>query len=124
MLIGLYLFIVNVALPQLRAYAQEFVDLIMICILTVAGIILLFGAVGMKISNNLGSTIVSGVFRAIGYLFRTLIRAIGWVVRGILRLIPRVFEGSRRAFRHNGMTNLRSNILAFLVTLFVIILII
>ena len=66
MLIALCFFIVNVLLPQIAAYAQAFVELIMVIVITMAGIVMLFGAVGMKISNNLGSTVVSGIFQAIG----------------------------------------------------------
>ena len=116
MLIALYLFIVNVALPQIGAYAQALLEPVMVIVITLAGIVMLFGAVGMKISNNLGSTVVSGIFRAIGYVCRTIIRAIGWIIRNIFRMIPRVFNGSRRTFNQLGMNALVSNLLSIIVT--------
>ena len=116
MLIALYLFIVNVALPQIGALAQALLEPVMVIVITLAGIVMLFGAVGMKISNNLGSTVVSGIFRAIGYVCRTIIRAIGWIIRNIFRMIPRVFNGSRRTFNQLGMNALVSNLLSIIVT--------
>ena len=116
MLIALYLFIVNVALPQIGAYAQALLEPVMVIVITLAGIVMLFGAVGLKISNNLGSTVVSGIFRAIGYVCRTIIRAIGWIIRNIFRMIPRVFNGSRRTFNQLGMNALVSNLLSIIVT--------
>lgn len=116
MLIALYLFIVNVALPQIGAYAQALLEPVMVIVITLAGIVMLFGAVGLKISNNLGSTVVSGIFRAIGYVCRTIIRAIGWIIRNIFRMIHRVFNGSRRTFNQLGMNALVSNLLSIIVT--------
>lgn len=116
MLIALCFFIVNVLLPQIAAYAQAFVELVMVIVITMAGIIMLFGAVGMKISNNLGSTVVSGIFKAIGYTCRTIIKAIGWIARNIFKMIPLVFNESRRTFRQIG-NDLISNLLAVLVVI-------
>lgn len=117
MLIALCFFIVNVLLPQIAAYAQAFVELIMVIVITMAGIVMLFGAVGMKISNNLGSTVASGIFQAIGYTCRTIIKAIGWIARNIFKMIPPVFNESRRTFRQIGANDLISNLLAVLVVI-------
>ena len=124
MLLALYFFIVNVALPQIGAYAQALNQPTMIIIITLAGIVMMFGAVGMKISNNLGSTIVSGIFRGIGYVGRSIVRGIGWIVRSITRAIPRVFNGSRRTFVQWGLNQVLSNLLAIFVTLLVVAIII
>ncbi len=124
MLIALYLFIMNVALPQIGAYAQALIEPVMVIVITLAGIVILFGAVGMKISNNLGSTVVGGIFRAIGYICRTIITAIGWIIRNIFRMIPRVFNGSRRTFNQIGINALVSNLLAIVVVVIVLAIII
>lgn len=124
MLIALYLFIMNVALPQIGAYAQALIEPVMVIVITLAGIVMLFGAVGMKISNNLGSTVVGGIFRAIGYICRTIITAIGWIIRNIFRMIPRVFNGSRRTFNQIGINALVSNLLAIVVVVIVLAIII
>ena len=124
MLIALYLAIVNVVIPQLGAYAQALLEPVMVIVITLAGIVMLFGAVEMRISNNLGSTVIGGIFRAIGYIGRTIIGATGWIVRNIFRMIPRVFNGSRRTFRQIGMNALVSNLLAVVVVVVVLVIII
>ncbi len=124
MLIALYSAIVNVVIPQIGAYVQGLLDPVMAIIITIAGIVIIFSAVGIKISNNLGSTIVSGIFRAIGYIVRTIFRAIGWIVRNIFRIIPRVFAESRRTFKGFGLNALASNLLAVVVVVVIIAIII
>lgn len=124
MLIALYFFITEVAVPQIGAYALALVKPTMIIIITLAGLTLMFSAVGVKISNNLGSTIVGGIFRGIGFLVRTLFQAIGWIVRNIFRMIPRVFNGSKRTFNQLGINSLLSNLLAAIIVVFVLAIII
>ncbi len=117
MLIALYFFIVNVAVPQISAYAQALLEPIMVIVITLAGIVMLFGVVGMKISNNFGSTVVGGIFRGVGYLCRILLQALGWVIRNTFRMMPRVFNGSRRTFNQMGLNAVLSNILAVVVVI-------
>ena len=117
MLIALYFFIVNVAVPQISAYAQALLEPIMVIVITLAGIVMLFGVVGMKISNNFGSTVVGGIFRGVGYLCRILLQALGWVIRNTFRMMPRVFNGSRRTFNQMGQNAVLSNILAVVVVI-------
>ena len=117
MLIALYFFIVNVAVPQIRAYAQALLEPIMVIVITLAGIVMLFGVVGMKISNNFGSTVVGGIFRGVGYLCRILLQALGWVIRNTFRMMPRVFNGSRRTSNQMGLNAVLSNILAVVVVI-------
>ena len=124
MLIALYLAIVNVVIPQLGAYAQALLKPVMVIVITLAGIVMLFGAVGMRISNNLGSTVVGGIFRAIGYICQTIIGATAWIVRNIFRMIPRIFNGSIRTFRQIGVNALVSNLLAVVVVVVVLVIII
>lgn len=124
MIIASYFFIVNVVLPQMGAYAQVLIRPIMLILITLAGIVMMFGAVGMRISNNLGSTVVNGIFRAIGYIGTTIIRGIVWIVRSITRAIARVFNGSRRTFVQCGLNQVLSNFLAMLVTLVIVAIII
>lgn len=124
MLIALYLFIVNVILPQLGTMAYSLLEPVMIIVMILAGIVMLFGVVGMKISSNLGSTVVNGIFKAIGYICKTIIQAIGWIIRSIARFIPRLFTGSRKMFTDIGLNAVLSNILATVVTAIVLIIII
>ena len=124
MIITLYFFVMNVAVPQIGAYAQALLEPVMVIVITVAGIVMLFGAAGMKISNNLGSTVVGGIFRAIVYLCRMIFQAIGWIVLNTFRMIPRVFNGSRRTFNQLGLKAWVSNILAVIVVVIVVAIII
>lgn len=102
MLIALYIVCTH-ELPRLQIYGLELMDSIMPVVIMIAGIIMLFGAVGIRISNNLGSTIIGAFFRAIGYLCRTIIQAIGWIIRNTFRLLPRIHNESRRIFKQMGV---------------------
>lgn len=124
MLVAVYFFIINVVVPQLAAYANALVEPVMTIIITLAGILMILGAMGIRISNNLGSTILGGIFRVVGYLGRTLIQAIGWIVRNTFRIIPIVFNGSRRTFTQLGLNSLVSNLLALVVVVIVVVIII
>ena len=116
MLLALFYSITDTLLPQLGAYANALLESMIAIIITLAGIVMIFGAIGIKISNNLGSTIVNGIFHAIGYLFQMIFRAISWIIRETLRLLPRVFKSSRQAFTQMGLAPLLSNLLAVLST--------
>lgn len=116
MLIIAILVFIYVVLPQLGIYASAAVEPVMTIIIALAGIVILFGAAGFKISENLGSTVTNGLFRAIGALFR----ALGWIIRSIFRLLPRVFTGSRRMFIRAGLNEVVSTILAAIVVVVII----
>ena len=124
MLIALYHILVSEFLPRIGSYALSLLDLIMPIVIVLAGIVLLFGAVGFKISNNLGSTVTNGIFRAIEYLVRTLVNAIGWIIRAISRFMPRVYRESRRVYSDMGLNSFVSNLLAVITTVLVLAIII
>lgn len=90
-------------------------------IIGIAGIMLVCNAAGVRISQNLGATLVNGIFRAIGYIVRNIVDAAIWIGRRALRLIPKVFEESRRLFNQMGLSKVVSTLLAILVTILVII---
>ncbi len=115
MLILLYLGITRDFLPMVGAYAQALLEPSIAIIITIASIILLFASVGVRISNNLASTCVGGIFQVIGYTCRTLIRAIGWIVRTVFGMVPRIFNGCQRLFSQVGMNALASSVLSVLV---------
>lgn len=124
MLIAMYYFIMNVVIPRIAAYAAALFEPVMIIIIMLAGIVMLLGAVGIRVSNNLGATVTNGIFQAIGYLVRTAVQAIGWIVRNTLRMLPRVYKESRRTFTQMGLNALCSNLLAVFVTVVVLAIII
>lgn len=123
MIIGLYLLIVSLVIPTLGAYANALSEPVMIIVIILAGIMILFGSIGMKISNNLGSTIAGNIFKAIGYVFKKMIDAIGWIVKKVVNLIPVVFKKSRTIFRKK-CNELVSNVLATLTTILIVAIII
>ena len=117
MLIALAFYFVAVALPHLGTLVQALSEPLMTVVITLCGIVMIFGAVGLKISENLGSTIVGGFFRAMGYICRTIVSVIGWIFR---RMLPNVFNGSRRTFRQMGISPFISTILAIVVLVVII----
>ena len=124
MIIALYFFIMNIALPKIGAFTESLLEPVIAIAITIAGIVMIFGAVGIPISNNLGASIVNGIFRGIGYIFQMLFRAISWIVRSTFQLLPQVFVESRRIFTQIGLNPMLSNALAALVTVLVLVIII
>lgn len=124
MLIALYLFIFEVVMPQIGIYARAMVEPILVIVLTLAGIVMLFGAAGLRISNNLGSTVVGGVFKAIAYITKTFFQALAWIISNTFKLIPRVFSESKKTFKQMGLNTGISTILASVVTLLLLIIVI
>lgn len=100
-----------------QMYALALLKPIMVIVITIAGIVMLFGAVGMRISNNLGATVVGGIFKGIGYICRTLLQAFGWIVRNAFRMIPRIYNESKRIFSQMGLNTTVSALLAVLVVI-------
>lgn len=113
MLIGVCFFVVNVVLPQILNLIKALVQPVVLIVIVLAGIVMIFGAVGLKISNNLGSTIVNNISKGISNLVRNIGKAIKW----IFKLIPIVFLTFKKQFRRYGMGDFASDLLAILVVL-------
>lgn len=95
------------------------------CVIVLAGIVILFGAVGIKVSNNLGSTIVKGLFRAIGILVHFIWKGIVALFLFVIGIIPTIYKTSQRTFLNNiGLNQSISNVLAFFVVMLFVIVII
>lgn len=120
MLVGLYLALTRVVIPQLGAYLNALLAPVMTIVIILFGLIMVFGAVGIKISENLGSTIFGGIFRGIGFLVRTAFNAIRWIVTRTLRMIPRLFVGSRNAYATMGAGMFLRNLLATITVIIVV----
>jgi hypothetical protein len=124
MVYGLYYLLKNVVLPDVAALMGAIFEPLMVCVIIFIGFVMLFGAVGMNISRNLGATVAGRLLDAIGYVGRTIIRGIGWCIRSFCRFIPRVFTGSRTTFNGMGLTPAASNLLALIITTLVVVVII
>lgn len=123
MLIALYFLIGKVSeLPvTLMAWLQVLMIVLAPMVVTVAGILLVCHAAGMRISQNLGATVANGIIRAIGYVAKNIVNVAIGIGRRALNLIPKVFEGSRNMFSQMGASKLVSFWLAVLVTAILII---
>ena len=108
MLILTYFCIATFVVPWICAIAPAVLQNTMVVVIILAGIVMLFGAVGMKISTNLGSTIIGGIFRGIGVIFKAIGRAIRWIVRSI----PRAYTNSHRIFTGWGINPVGARLLA------------
>ena len=117
MFIALYFLIANFVFPKVQAFATAMFEPVIITLIVLAGIVMLLGSVGMKVSTNLGATIVVVLANAIGYIVRTFIQAIRWAFRTTARLTPRVFYVSRNFFTARGLNPQLSNILAVMVSM-------
>lgn len=104
-------------LPMITQSFSEFGTLALVAFVMLAGLVMIFGAVGMPISAGLGATVAHAIFSAIGYVVSGVIRFIRWIVQGIIRLIPRIYRFSRRtligSFRLNPTAG---TIISFLIT--------
>lgn len=125
MLILAFYVLVNEILPVVGAYAIEAMGYIMIIVIMLAGITTVLNiASNSKSSNTIGSTVVSGLFRGIGFLGSRIIDGIGWLIRSIANLLPRVYRASRDAFIRAGISSGLATFLAVLVTIITLVIII
>lgn len=125
MLILAFYVLVNEVLPVVGAYAIEAMGYIMIIVIMLAGITTVLNiASNSKSSNTIGSTVVSGLFRGIGFLGSRIIDGIGWLIRSIANLLPRVYRASRGAFIRASISSGLATFLAVLVTIITLVIII
>ena len=125
MIILFYNFMTEEFLPRLGSYSIATINALMLCVIMLAGIVILLGAVGIKVSNNLGSTIVKGLFGAIGILVHFIWKGIVALLLCITGIIPTIYKKSQSIFSNSlGLNKNISSVLAFIVVaLFVIVII-
>lgn len=124
MLIALYIVIVNHLIPTGLAYFNFLVKPTMLIVITMAGLVIIFGAVGFRVSQNLGSTIVEGMFRAIGFVVSHLFWAVGWIVTRTFMLLPRVYNWTHQSLIDAGANKIVSFILSGLAAILVFVIVI
>lgn len=110
-------------LPRLGEMAWAMLTPIMVIVITLAGITMLFGAVGMKISTNLGSTIVSAIFGAVAFIGISFVKFLSWLVQRLTTVAVVTFEKSQHKFLSMGLNSIVSTILAFLTSTLVVVVI-
>ena len=124
MIILIYKILVRILLPEIGNIALSMLYPVVVIVLVITGITMLLGAVGMKVSTNLGSTIAAGIFRGIGRVGRAIARAIRWAFFAVLRLIPRVFNWTRQRCQNVGFSDTVSTVLAVAAVIALVIVII
>ncbi len=124
MLIALYFLITNHLIPTGIAYFNSLVQPTMLIVITLAGLVIIFGAVGFRVSQNLGSTIVGGIFHAVGFVAVQLFHAVGWIVTRTFRLLPRVYNWTHKALIDAGANKIVSFILSGLAAIMVFVIVI
>ena len=124
MLIALYIVIVNHLIPTGLAYFNFLVKPTMLIVITMAGLVIIFGAVGFRVSQNLGSTIVEGIFRAIGFVVSHLFCTVGWIVTRTFMLLPRVYNWTHQSLIDAGANKIVSFILSGLAAILVFVIVI
>lgn len=112
MLIALYFLIMNHLIPTGLAYFNFLSKPTMLIVIALAGLVIIFGAVGFRVSQNLGSTIVGGIFRAIGFVGIQLFHAIGWIVANTFMILPRVYNWMHKTLVDAGANKIVSFLLA------------
>lgn len=117
MLIALYFFIVNVVVLRIGVILKELGEPIMICVIMLVGIILMFGAVGLPISHNLGATITTRIFKSIGFIVKKLFNAIIWIIQSIPKLLSKVFKTSKQSFISMGLKVWICNLISTIITI-------
>lgn len=117
MVIVMYMLIVRYAIPVAEKCMNTFFTAIGPVIIVLAGIVMVFGAVGFTIAKNLGSTIVGGIFRATAYLVRQVARGVALLIVNVVKLVPMVFVGTRRAMMKRTKKSIVSTGVAVLATI-------
>lgn len=93
--------------------------------ITITGCIMILGAVGIKFSANLGSTIFSHIFMGIGFAITHIFIGLWWCIIGFFtKMLPGTFAISRRGYAPLGATPVVSGFLAGITCAIMIILII
>lgn len=124
MFILIYLLFANVLIPNLVEVISALVPSVMACIIVLAGITMILGAVGLKVSTNVGTNIISTLFKGIGYLVKNIFKGVFWIIKSLFGLIPKIFGNIRKFLLSKGARLWLANLIATVaIILFIVILI-
>ena len=124
MLYGLIKLFQNYVMPTLAVIGAESFKLIMTVVITIAGLILIFASVGVHIHHGLGSTVVDGIFRGIGWVVRQIVRFFVWLFTSIYNLLKKECTSIYNGLKGKGWNSFLAGLLAGVVTLVTLIVII
>lgn len=120
MILLILFFVAALILPYVQEIGLLAIYGLMPHFIMVSAIVMIFGALGMKISKRLGSTVAKGIFAGIGFLVKNLFLAISWGVKGIFAFTPKLFLWTKEQLKAAGMKEVPASLLAALITLIVI----
>lgn len=124
MFILIYLFFTNVLIPDFLGAVSSIIPSVLIITITLAGIVILLSSVGLKISNNLGSSIVYSISKGIGCIVKSLFKGIFWIIKSVIGIIPKMFSNIQKNLISNGARLWLANLVATVsVILFIAILV-
>lgn len=107
----------NLVIPRIGIDLSGLFAPMMVFIIIIGGLLIALGAVGVHISGNIGSTLLAGIMRAIGYTCNLIIQGIKWIIVQIYKACPKVFKASRKVIEQVIHNRIVSNILAAIVTI-------
>ena len=111
--------------PWLSFQLEGALDSFLAILITITGCIMLLGAVGIKFSANLGSTIFNHIFMGIEFAITHIFIGLWWCIIGFFtKLLPGTFAVSRRGYAQLGATPMLSDFLAGITCAIMIVLII
>lgn len=122
MLLAVY-FALKGLIPLLGDIATALLEPFAIILIILVGISMLFGIIGMKMPTNMGSTIIGGIIKVIGWVGQRIWNGFKWITRHTVLLIPIIYRRSKDMFVKWGMGKV-SAFLAVLICLNVILIII
>ena len=124
MLIAIWWCFSTIILPTIAKYLDDILAPIMTAVAMLFGIIMLFALVGVKISENLGSTIVNQISKAIVFIGKQLFKFLAWCAKKIIRLLPNVYNRTNKALLSSGVSQVPRAIWSTLATIGVLAIII
>lgn len=83
-------------------------------LMIIFGISLMLGAIGVKCSTNVGTTVVGKILDGIGFLAKTLLAALGWILKNSIRLTPKMHLFITDFFLQRGLNAVVSNIISII----------
>ena len=120
MLIAAYLFTARTLFPRIVVFINAVTPSFIAILIALAGILLLFAAVGVKVSNGLATTVIGNVFKAIGFIAIALGKGIRWIVLGLVHAIPKFFRTVKKTLSGFGLNRGLTMALSILATVLLV----
>lgn len=124
MVMILWQLLTDVVFVEMGNLALSGIYALMPCLVMLVGLMILLSAVGMKVSNNLGSTIMRGIFSAIAFVVRGILKIIPVLAVMVINVLKNAFARTKQFCKKRGMTEIKCNIIATIVLIIVIAIII